>query len=148
MSSVRVVFAEMDGSDEMVRSVISQLAAQVSRPAPPLLAGISDIRPLKALAAPLAPRRLSVRRKPARKIAAPASEAATPASRRAADAPDALTGRILACLSKCGMSSGDLIAGLGAKRADIYYRLSSLRKSGKVETRMDEADAVRKNYLK
>lgn len=34
MSNVRVVFAEVDGSDEMVRSVISQFAERVTgRPA-------------------------------------------------------------------------------------------------------------------
>lgn len=65
-----------------------------------------------------------------------------------ADKPDALSEQILAQLGKRGMSSAEIIKATAAKAGDVYYRLDKLRKAGAVVTREDDADAVRKNYLK
>ena len=132
MNKIGMTFVEIDGSDEIVRSVISQLMAQVRESPRPSLA--TDSAPQVPLphSSSFAMRRRSL--------------ATTARKRRPATSePDVLTQRILAALAKRGMSSGELIASLRAKAAD---RLDMLRKNGQVETSMDESDATRKNYLK
>jgi hypothetical protein len=147
MSSVRVVFAEIDGSDQLVQAVLSQFAARVSKALAGPPASYAEIRPMEGLAVAPAPKRLAGRKASAKKGAAPSGDAGA-AQPGPSDSLGGLSERILALLAKRGRSSGELIAELKAKAADVYYYLGRLRKSGRVETRMDEADAVRRNYLK
>ena len=60
---------------------------------------------------------------------------------------ETVTARILAALSKKPMCSSDLANQLGGSIGSIYTVLSFMRKDGRIETRYDETDGVKKNYL-
>ena len=140
MSNVRVIFAEMDGTDEMVRSVISEFAERMRRVPEVMAITPAAVREVKALPSP-APAR---RKGPGKAKAAVAAAAAfVPATN------DGLGERVLAALRKRPMTSGDLIKELKtAKPQDIYYLLSMMRKSGVIETREDPSDFGKKHYVK
>ena len=143
MSNVRVIFAEMDGTDEMVRSVISEFAERMRRVPEVMAITPAAVREVKALPSPRrGGARGGVRKVAAAAPAAPAAAAFVPATN------DGLGDRLLAALRKRPMTSGELIKELKtAKPQDIYYRLSMMRKSGVIETREDPSDFGKKNYV-
>jgi len=146
MSSVRVFFAEMDGSDAMVQSVISPVCGARYQQELTGAPGDRGELPLAHCGFAASPEA----RCPKKRKAVGRKRTASPAvlAPAAADGGSAVSAhQISALLEKRGMSSGELIAALGAKPADVYYRLGQMRKTGSIETRMDESDAVRRNYL-
>lgn len=56
--------------------------------------------------------------------------------------------RVLALLKKAPMTSGELVKAAGVSSGSVYAALSAMRQRGEIETREDETDGYRKNFLK
>jgi hypothetical protein len=59
-----------------------------------------------------------------------------------------MAARILAFLAKEPMTSGELLTIIGGGAGSVYTSLHKMRKAGRIETKVDESDGLRKNYLK
>jgi predicted Rossmann fold nucleotide-binding protein DprA/Smf involved in DNA uptake len=146
MSNVRVIYAEMDGSDQMVRSVISQMAERVSqRQAPELPLEVPAIAadPANPARCLIPPRPLKTR--VLRNLAEEARQASRKPQCKIRDG--ATLAAIVAALTKRPMSSGEVIKETHLGAAAVYSGLAKLRKDGDVESRPDETSIYPKQHL-
>ena len=144
MSRVRVVMAEVEGSDQAVADALRMFAEKVvgGAPAAAIAAPVAEApAPLALPAAAAAPK---VRRGGRRKQSAaavtekPAAPAETGGKTRQA---------ILAELRKGPRTSGELIKLTGLSGPSVYTELGVMRKAMVVESRPD-SDGIQKNFLK
>lgn len=140
MSKVRVVMAEMEGSDEAVLGAIrSFVGEQVAAPPPmaPEEIEAPAAAPVRALPAPPVARRA----KAGRAAAVPA----VPAAPAVEDGP--VVEAIVAALRKGPRTSGEVIQLSGYSSGSVYPALKKLRDAGRVDMVGDESDGQRRNRL-
>lgn len=137
MSSIRVVCAEIEGSDLSIQQALAQILERGNgngRPAAPVAAAVIEAPPRKALGAAKPGRRSGKRPRQATESAAPAI------------AGDVQT-KLASLLAKGPQTSGTLIRLSGLPAASVYNALHVMRKAGAIESRRD-ADSLQKNWLK
>jgi hypothetical protein len=156
MSKVRVVFAEVEGSDQAVYDAIRSFLQAVgivpaaavpiapAAPAPLPIERASEPEQLPARGTPRASQVVKPRGRPpaTAKAAAPASSGTD-----ATTQDGGIRDRILAALTKRPMCSVDLVAAVNASSGSVYTWLKKLREEGVVVTHEDEADGERKNFV-
>jgi hypothetical protein len=151
-----VVFAEMEGSDDMIRSVLSQMAervgARAEAPAGPieargLLGGATVSESLALLPGPAGVPPAKRRGKGKLKHAPPPKAEASGMRFEQIRAAEELRGEIAVLLKKRPLTSREIIDATRREAGQIYAALSMLRKEGVVRTVEDESDGQRKNYL-
>jgi hypothetical protein len=140
MSRVRVLMAEIDGSDEAVRDAVTSFPSRSEGSAPLRAVAASDFLPelsahaLPGLAAVQKPRR---GRPPGKRSAKPAKlgkRAASPAKTGDSGALSPCAQKLIELLRKGPRTSVDLVTESGYKNPSVYTTLAALRNSGIVKT--------------
>lgn len=146
MAKVRVVLAEVEGSDEIVGRAIYDALARFNQPAEatPVLIQAAEEWPILETAAPAGLE--SSRRRKLRQSAE--TTAARAAATPPASAELTVGEQILALLKKRPLVTGDILKALPAVTSGtVYQSLVNLRKGGRIETREDESDGYKKNFV-
>lgn len=140
MSKIRVIFAEYEGSESGVLEILRAFVPGGAS-APKEIAAVPD--------PPAAPVLLEApKRKASAKPARPAKRAKAEAAASEAPqfAPGGAADLVRACLEKKPMASGDLIKATKATPPAVYTALTAMRRANLIETRVDDADGMRKNF--
>ena len=139
MNKMRVVFAEVEGSDEVIHGLISQLAGRMNQVAEPAPIAAAPLAAPPTLPAARAKRAIGRPRKGVLPPPLPANNADV--------ASDTIEGRILTALAKRPMTTGDLAAAIGSAFGSVCDRLSKMRKAGSVVTQSNPNGIGKVNAL-
>lgn len=150
MAKVRVVLAEVEGTDEAVQSVLSQFIDQVTAaavapelPAPAEAPKPALISPPAIAEAPKPPRHNGH----ARPKTKPETKALEKRTSEKPPEPGATRTRILDALRKRPMTSGEVMKETGLPNSTVYSMLNILRGEGKVISKPDPGGIYPKQHL-
>jgi hypothetical protein len=154
MAKVRMVMVDLEGADETVKgavmSALERMGVPVLQTAAPLATALEVAAPMvRRNCVPLLPEPAKRRAKASLPNGRGSEKAPKTDGRRKEPEDAALpAATVEAVLRKRAMTSAEVIRAIpGAKAANVYYRLAQMRAAGAVETRYDEADGEKKNFL-
>ncbi len=161
MSAVRIIVAEVEGSPEMIQQVLGQVVDRFrgsgsSPELPPALPPPPSPVP-ELPASPVTLRSPELQERPTRRKAAkrPAKfkfkKEALPSRSTPVERSERPLGetdqKLRGLLARGPQTSGELIRLSGLSAPTVYTWLTAGRKSNLIDTRVDEKDGLRKNFL-